>query len=173
MRVVRARTEEDAYFIFAGEPTALQRRVVQTVIAIERKKVTLGDIASRIHPVMQRRGKTADIDVRAFFHDLFHRRLLPGHNYGLHALLHALITGNSGPTNICAKSARQAEPAGHQESHQRQLGALAVDDDVMTNENGKALRLFELHRQRSNFPLRAQRLFYVNHFLRIGALVLF
>src|SRR6266542_3869969 len=25
VRVVRARTEEDAYFIFAGEPTALQR----------------------------------------------------------------------------------------------------------------------------------------------------
>src|SRR6266508_86169 len=173
MRVVRARTEEDAYFIFAGEPTALQRRVVQTGVAIEGQKVTFGDITSRIHAVMPRCGKTAYIDARAFFHDLFYRRLVAGNNYGLHALLHALITGNSGATNIYAESARQAEPAGHQESHQRQLGALAVDDDVMTNENGKALRLFELHRQRSNFQLHAQRLFYVNHFLRIGALVLF
>src|SRR6266508_2351523 len=100
MRVVRARTEEDAYFIFAGEPTALQRRIVQTVIAIERQKMTLGDITSRIHAVMPRRRKTAHVDARAFFHDLFHRRLVAGDDDRLHALLHALITGNSGATNI-------------------------------------------------------------------------
>jgi hypothetical protein len=52
-------------------------------------------------------------------------------------------------------------------------GAPAVDDDVMTNENGKALRLFELHRQRGNLPLRAQRLLDVQNFLRIGSFVLF
>src|SRR5436305_1482858 len=74
-----------------GEPAALQSRVVQTVVAIERQKVTFRDIAARIHAVMQRRGKTAHVDLRAFFHDLFHRRLLPGHDYGLHALLHALV----------------------------------------------------------------------------------
>jgi len=67
--------------------------------------------------MMPRRGKTAHIDVRAFFHDLFHRRLVAGDDDRLDALLHALITGNSGPTNIYAESARQAEPAGHQKSH--------------------------------------------------------
>src|SRR4029434_1538743 len=92
MRVVRARTEEDAYFIFAGEPTALQRRVVQTVIAIERKKVTFGDVTSRIHAMMPRRGKTAHVDARAFFHDLFHGRLVAGDDDRLGALLHSLIT---------------------------------------------------------------------------------
>src|SRR4030095_9112238 len=106
MRVVRARTEEDAYFIFAGEPTALQRRVVQTVIAIERKKVTFGDVTSRIHAMVPRRGKSEHIDARAFFHDLFHRRLVPGNDYRPNALLHALITGNSRPLNVHAKSAR-------------------------------------------------------------------
>src|SRR6266850_3150381 len=129
VRIVRARTEEDAYFIFAGEPTALEGRVVETAIAVEAQKKPFRDITSRIHAVMQRRRKTADIDVCAFFHDLSDRCLLPGYNDGLHALLHALITGNSGTKHIYTESARQAEPAGHQESHQRQLGALAVDDD--------------------------------------------
>src|SRR6266850_189410 len=171
MRVVRARTEEDAYFIVAGKPTALQRRVVQTVITIERKKVTFGDVTSRIHAMMPRRGKTAHVDARAFFHDLFHGRLVAGDDDRLGALLHALITGSSGAAHIYAESARHAEPAGHQESHQRQLGALAVDDDVMTNENGKALRLFELHRERGDFPFGAQRLVDVKNFLGIRRFV--
>src|SRR6185503_19670341 len=98
--------------------------------------MTLRDITSGIHAVMPRRGKTAHVDVRAFVDDLFHRRLVAGNYYRPSAPLYALMTGNSGPTNIYPKSARQAEPAGHQESHQRQRGALAVDDDVMTNQNG-------------------------------------
>src|SRR4029450_5446071 len=106
MCVCRRGAGEAAYFSFAGEPTALQRRVVQTVIAIERKKVTFGDVTSRIHAMVPRRGKTAHIDARAFFHDLLHRRLVPGNDYRPNALLHALITGNSRPLNVHAKSAR-------------------------------------------------------------------
>src|SRR4029450_8667152 len=126
MRVVRARTEEDAYFIFAGEQATLEGRIVETAIAVETQKKTFRDITSRIHAVMQRRRKTAYIDVCAFFHYLFYRRLRVGDDSRLHALLHALITANSAPPHIYTESARQAEPAGHQESHQRQLGALAV-----------------------------------------------
>jgi len=33
--VVRARTEKDSDFIAVGQPTALQRRVVQTIVAVE------------------------------------------------------------------------------------------------------------------------------------------
>src|SRR5258705_11163668 len=120
MRVVRARTEEDAYFIFAGEPTALQRRVVQTVIAIEREKVTFGDVTSRIHAMMARRGKTAHVDARAFFHDLFHGRLVAGDDDRLGAILHRLITGSSGAAHSYAQSRRHADPAGHHESRQRE-----------------------------------------------------
>ena len=156
----------------AGEPTAMHRRVVQPVIAVEGKKEAFGDVASRIHAVMARRGKTAHIDARAFFHHLFHWRLVAGDDDRLGALLHALIAGSSGAPHIYAESPRQAEPAGHQESHQRQLGALAVDDDVMTNQKRKALRFFELHRERGNLPLRAQRLLDVQYLLRIGGFVL-
>ena len=42
----------------------------------------------------------------------------------------------------------------------------------MTNENGKALRLFKLHCQRGNLPIRAQRLLDVKYLLRIGGFVL-
>src|SRR5258705_13913191 len=120
MRVVRAGTEEDAYFIFAGEPTALQRRVVQTGIAIERKKVTFGDVTSRIHAMMPRRGKTAHVDARAFFHDLFHGRLVAGDDDRLGALFQALITGSSRAAHISAENTRHPEPPGHQESRQRE-----------------------------------------------------
>ena len=35
------------------------------------------------------------------------------------------------------------------------------------------MRLFQLHRQRGDFPFGVQRLFNVQHFIRIRALVLF
>src|SRR5687767_5754607 len=102
---------------------------------------------------MERGGETAHIDVRAFLDYLFHRRLLARDDDRLYAFLHALVTGNASPANLYAKRARQTESARHQKGHQRQLGALTIDHDVMTNENGKPLRLLELHRQRGDFPI--------------------
>src|SRR5919108_1716428 len=103
-------------------------------MAVEAQKKSFRNIAAGIHAVMERRRKTAHIDVGAFFDDLFYRRLLAGDNHGLQTFLHSFVTGNSGSANFHTKSPRQAETAGHQESDQRQLGALAIDDDVVTNE---------------------------------------
>src|SRR5919109_2016685 len=142
-------------------------------MAVEAQKKSFRNIAAGIHAVMERRRKTAHIEVRAFFHDLFHRRLLARDNRGLHAFLHAFVTGDSGPANIHTKSPREAETASHQKSYQRHLRAPAIDDHVMTNEDGKALRLLELYRQRSDLPLGPERLLDVNDLFRIGGFVEF
>ena len=42
----------------------------------------------------------------------------------------------------------------------------------MTNQNGKALRLFELHGQRGDFPFGAQSSVNVKNFLGIRRFVL-
>src|SRR5262245_47651743 len=51
--------------------------------------------------------------------------------------------------------------------------SFAIDDDIVQNQERKAVCFFQLHRQRGDFPFGLQRLFNVQHFIRISPLVLF
>src|SRR5262249_29712163 len=93
------------------------------------------------------------------------------HNYGLHALLHTFITSNSGAANLRAESSCQTETAGHQKSHQRQLSTPAIDDYVMTNEDGKSLRLLKPYCQRGDLPVGPERFLDVNDFCGISGFI--
>ncbi len=121
---------------------------------------------------MAQRRKAAHVNAGSLFHDLLYWGQVTRDDDRSLACLHPFIAGDAGFLHLRGHGARQAQSAGHQKSGERHHRALAIDDDIVKNQQRKAVRLFQLHCQRGNFPLSIERLLDVQHFIRIRSLVL-